>query len=101
MMRLSKAKIRGLALSTLFFLVACASTPEPEIDEHQVTTANPAELQEAEVTQAETEYTAEPKGFDGNVLLNNAPAKQILNSLESVADTLNVLSFGIFAAERT
>lgn len=100
-MRLSKAKIRGLALSSLFFLVACSSTPEQEIDVHQITAENHAELQEAEVTQTETEYTSEPKGIDGNVLLDNAPVKQILNSLESVADTLNVLSFGIFAAERT
>lgn len=33
----------------------------------------------------------------GEVLLNNEPTKQVIKSIESVTDTFNIITFGIFA----
>ena len=33
----------------------------------------------------------------GELLLNNEPTKQVIKSIESVTDTFNIITFGIFA----
>jgi hypothetical protein len=40
------------------------------------------------------------KGFDGRLLLENEPTKQVLNSLESLGETLNSLSILMFAGDK-
>jgi len=90
-----------VSLFSLLFLVACTSTPREEALEPTIATESHSETHQENVIQKTDDNEPESKGISGNILLDNAPTKQILNSLESVADTLNVLSFGIFAAERT
>ncbi|MBN3492472.1 hypothetical protein [Vibrio neptunius] len=77
---------------------ACTSTANMPSD-------NKAQESAAEDTRAvtvtPTNSPPEPKskGIDGQVLIDNEPTRQILSSLESVTDTLNILTFGIFAGE--
>ncbi|MGR5211480.1 hypothetical protein ACPV4A_13085 [Vibrio rotiferianus] len=40
------------------------------------------------------------KGFDGRLLLENEPTKQVLKSLESLGETLNSLSILMFAGDK-
>ena len=91
---------------TKFFLLfsfcctatACASTEDIFSDkvteEHIVEETTDIK----EVTTAD-KPESKGKGIDGQALLDNEPTRQILSSLESVTDTLNVLTFGIFAGE--
>ncbi|NRF25426.1 hypothetical protein HRJ45_10390 [Vibrio coralliilyticus] len=91
---------------TKFFLLfsfcctatACASTEDISSDkvteEHIVEETTDIK----EVTAAD-KPESKGKGIDGQALLDNEPTRQILSSLESVTDTLNVLTFGIFAGE--
>ncbi|CAK2146133.1 hypothetical protein F0248_02970 [Vibrio crassostreae] len=58
---------------------------EPEVHSSQVT-----------AKQDEVEIDNE-KGLGSYLLLNNEPTKKVIKSLEGVTDTLNVLTFGIFA----
>ncbi|MEZ9159996.1 hypothetical protein AB4169_17105 [Vibrio lentus] len=48
------------------------------------------------VTQDKVE-TDNEKGLGSYLLLNNEPTKKVIKSLEGVTDTLNILTFGIFA----
>ncbi|WP_139686038.1 hypothetical protein [Vibrio tasmaniensis] len=41
--------------------------------------------------------TDNEKGLGSYLLLNNEPTKKVIKSLEGVTDTLNILTFGIFA----
>ncbi|MGY3689509.1 hypothetical protein ACXAAV_22740 [Vibrio coralliilyticus] len=91
---------------TKFFLLfsfcctatACASTED--ISSEKVTEEHIVEetTDIKEVTAAD-KPESKGKGIDGQALLDNEPTRQILSSLESVTDTLNVLTFGIFAGE--
>ncbi|MBW3696198.1 hypothetical protein EK599_10850 [Vibrio sp. T187] len=90
-----------MALISLLFLAACTSTPKTEPEVQMVVETQDSESLKEQAVQTELEHEPDTKGIDGHVILDNEPAKLILNSIESVADTLNVLSFGIFAAGRT
>ena len=48
------------------------------------------------MTQDKVE-TDNEKGLGSYLLLNNEPTKKVIKSLEGVTDTLNILTFGIFA----
>lgn len=58
---------------------------EPEVHSSQVA---------AKQDEVETDNE---KGLGSYLLLNNEPTKKVIKSLEGVTDTLNVLTFGIFA----
>ncbi|EOB4120318.1 TPA: hypothetical protein ACMDVU_000679 [Vibrio parahaemolyticus] len=47
------------------------------------------------------EQQYEGKSFDGRILLDNEPTKQVLSSLESLGETLNSLSILMFAGDKT
>ncbi|MFS1947948.1 hypothetical protein BCU64_011930 [Vibrio lentus] len=49
-----------------------------------------------QVTQDKVE-TDNEKGLGSYLLLNNEPTRKVIKSLEGVTDTLNILTFGIFA----
>ncbi|CAK2141075.1 hypothetical protein [Vibrio crassostreae] len=49
-----------------------------------------------QVTEDKVE-TDNEKGLGSYLLLNNEPTKKVIKSLEGVTDTLNILTFGIFA----
>ncbi|CAK1863032.1 conserved exported hypothetical protein [Vibrio crassostreae] len=52
----------------------------------------------SQVTAKQDEVeTDNEKGLGSYLLLNNEPTKKVIKSLEGVTDTLNVLTFGIFA----
>lgn len=91
---------------TKFFLMfsfccaATACTSTENISSDKVTEEHIVEetTDIKEVTAAD-KPESKGKGIDGQALLDNEPTRQILSSLESVTDTLNVLTFGIFAGE--
>lgn len=64
------------------------ASEEPEAHSSQVT---------AKQVTADTVETDNEKGLGSYLLLNNEPTKKVIKSLEGVTDTLNVLTFGIFA----
>lgn len=94
-----KTKLMVL-LSGLLVSASCLSAYEissEEMSEEQVVES--ATLDES--TIACTEEDCEGKGFDGRILLDNEPTKQVLSSLESLGETLNSLSFLMFAGDKT
>ncbi|SUP92074.1 Uncharacterised protein [Vibrio owensii] len=94
-----KTKLMVL-LSGLLVSASCLSADEisaEEMSEEQV--VENAALDESAV--ACTEEHCEGKGFDGRILLDNEPTKQVLSSLESLGETLNSLSFLMFAGDKT
>lgn len=94
-----KTKLMVL-LSGLLVSASCLSADEissEEMSEEQVVES--ATLDES--TIACTEEDCEGKGFDGRILLDNEPTKQVLSSLESLGETLNSLSFLMFAGDKT
>ncbi|MCG9640124.1 hypothetical protein L1D22_09440 [Vibrio sp. Isolate34] len=57
-----------------------------------------SEAHSSQVTAKQDEVeTDNEKGLGSYLLLNNEPTKKVIKSLEGVTDTLNVLTFGIFA----
>ncbi len=57
-----------------------------------------SEAYSSQVTAKQDEVeTDNEKGLGSYLLLNNEPTKKVIKSLEGVTDTLNVLTFGIFA----
>ena len=57
-----------------------------------------SEVHSSQVTAKQDEVeTDNEKGLGSYLLLNNEPTKKVIKSLEGVTDTLNVLTFGIFA----
>ncbi|WP_210472809.1 hypothetical protein [Vibrio crassostreae] len=57
-----------------------------------------SEVNSSQVTAKQDEVeTDNEKGLGSYLLLNNEPTKKVIKSLEGVTDTLNVLTFGIFA----
>lgn len=94
-----KTKLMVL-LSGLLVSASCLSADEissEEMSEEQV--VENAVLEESAI--ACTEEHCEGKGFDGRILLDNEPTKQVLSSLESLGETLNSLSFLMFAGDKT
>ncbi|WP_061007788.1 hypothetical protein [Vibrio sp. CUB2] len=94
-----KTKLMVL-LSGLLVSASCLSADEissEEMSEEQVVES--AALDESAI--ACTEEHCEGKGFDGRILLDNEPTKQVLSSLESLGETLNSLSFLMFAGDKT
>ncbi|MCC4855243.1 hypothetical protein CSB62_17620 [Vibrio splendidus] len=57
---------------------------------------NVSKVAAKQVTQDKVE-TDNEKGLGSYLLLNNEPTKKVIKSLEGVTDTLNILTFGIFA----
>ncbi|TWD33458.1 hypothetical protein FB440_11760 [Vibrio crassostreae] len=56
------------------------------------------ETHSSQVTAKQDEVeTDNEKGLGSYLLLNNEPTKKVIKSLEGVTDTLNILTFGIFA----
>ncbi|MFA0115065.1 hypothetical protein AB4407_15535 [Vibrio sp. 10N.261.46.E11] len=51
----------------------------------------------AKQVTADIVETDNEKGLGSYLLLNNEPTKKVIKSLKGVTDTLNVLTFGIFA----
>ena len=93
-----KTKLMVL-LSGLLVSASCLSADEiasEEMSEEQV--VENAALDESAI--ACTEEHCEGKGFDGRILLDNEPTKQVLSSLESLGETLNSLSFLMFAGDK-
>ncbi|WP_199453180.1 hypothetical protein [Vibrio owensii] len=94
-----KTKLMVL-LSGLLVSASCLSADEiasEEMSEEQV--VENSVLDESAI--ACTEEHCERKGFDGRILLDNEPTKQVLSSLESLGETLNSLSFLMFAGDKT
>ncbi|WP_286300962.1 hypothetical protein [Vibrio apostichopi] len=57
-----------------------------------------SEVHSSQITAKQGEVeTDNEKGLGSYLLLNNEPTKKVIKSLEGVTDTLNVLTFGIFA----
>lgn len=94
--------------------VIAESTDETSADLVQDTSANvkaeaepvseafeDSEVHSSQVTAkqvtADTVETDNEKGLGSYLLLNNEPTKKVIKSFEGVTDTLNVLTFGIFA----
>ena len=59
------------------------------------------ELTSTETSQITAKHAADEhdseKGIGNYFLQNNEPTKKVIKSLEGVTDTLNILTFGIFA----
>lgn len=94
-----KTKLMVL-LSGLLVSASCLSADEissEEMSEEPI--VENAVLDESAI--ACTEEHCEGKGFDGRILLDNEPTKQVLSSLESLGETLNSLSFLMFAGDKT
>ncbi|WP_045406105.1 hypothetical protein [Vibrio jasicida] len=85
----------GLLISS-FCVSANEFAPEESLAEEQVTNENTIE----ENAQACSEESCTGKGFDGRILLENEPTKQVLSSLESLGETLNSLSILMFAGDK-
>lgn len=85
---------RFVSFGLLISLVGCASQSEQK-DSENVLNQPDVEIKE-ELAQPEPGA----RGVNSDIILNNEPTKQVLTALESVADTLNVLSLGIFAGSR-
>ncbi|MFA0012361.1 hypothetical protein AB4391_03260 [Vibrio lentus] len=91
--------------------VIAESTDETSADLVQDTSANvkaeaepvseafeDSEVHSSQVIAKQDEVeTDNEKGLGSYLLLNNEPTKKVIKSFEGVTDTLNVLTFGIFA----
>ncbi|WP_199459426.1 hypothetical protein [Vibrio owensii] len=94
-----KTKLMVL-LSGLLVSASCLSADEIAFEEmSEEPIVENAVLDESAI--ACTEEHCEGKGFDGRILLDNEPTKQVLSSLESLGETLNSLSFLMFAGDKT
>ncbi|MFS1467385.1 hypothetical protein BCU33_015110 [Vibrio lentus] len=67
-----------------------------EAPQANATQGNASQVHDSQVTQDKVE-TDNEKGLGSYLLLNNEPTKKVIKSLEGVTDTLNILTFGIFA----
>ncbi|MCR9938870.1 hypothetical protein NB618_20940 [Vibrio antiquarius] len=86
-------KIKWLVvLSGLFVSTDCLSTDDLVMDDNST--------QEPQAGMCD-EDQCEGKRFDGRILLDNEPTKQVLSSLESLGETLNSLSILMFAGDKT
>ncbi|EHU0318416.1 hypothetical protein [Vibrio parahaemolyticus] len=81
-----------VVLGGLFVSTACFSADNLAMDDNST--------QEPQA-DAYNEQQYEGKSFDGRILLDNEPTKQVLSSLESLGETLNSLSILMFAGDKT
>ncbi|OAJ93458.1 hypothetical protein [Vibrio bivalvicida] len=81
-------------LSLLSPLIGCSSTNETLAPE-DVVSQTPYTIEKEASDQEPMQ-----KSIDAQVLLDTEPTRQILTAVESLTDTLNVLSFGIFAGSK-
>ncbi|MCF9076076.1 hypothetical protein J7937_01730 [Vibrio parahaemolyticus] len=81
-----------VVLGGLFVSTACLSADDLAIDDNSA--------QEPQAGMCD-EDQCEGKRFDGRILLDNEPTKQVLSSLESLGETLNSLSILMFAGDKT
>ena len=79
-------------LGGLIVSSSCFASSESLIED--ATSEEPQEL-------ACSEEHCEGKGFDGRLLLENEPTKQVLSSIESISKTLNAMSILMFAGDKT
>lgn len=77
-----------VVLGGLFVSTACFSADNLAMDDNST-------------QEPRNEQQYEGKSFDGRILLDNEPTKQILSSLESLGETLNSLSILMFAGDKT
>ena len=70
--------------------------PQANATQGSASQVHDSQVTAKQVTQDEVE-TDNEKGLGSYLLLNNEPTKKVIKSLEGVTDTLNVLTFGIFA----
>lgn len=89
-------------LSLLVSLVGCSTTKEQQPPEEIVNQSTLTVEEQVPKQEQEPEQEQEPNtsSIDSKVLLDNQPTRQVLTALESVTDTLNILSFGIFAGSK-
>ncbi|RTZ17685.1 hypothetical protein EJ063_02550 [Vibrio aquaticus] len=74
-------------------------TPDDQSKAKAESSHEPAEIakaKEAPQTKSHSKSNSS-KSSSEHYLLNNEPTKQVMKSLEDVADTLNLVTFGIFA----
>lgn len=81
-----------IMLGGLIVSSSCLASSESLIED-----ATSVESQELECS----EEHCEGKGFDGRLLLENEPTKQVLSSIESISKTLNAMSILMFAGDKT
>ncbi|HGS5016425.1 TPA: hypothetical protein ACMDQC_001394 [Vibrio parahaemolyticus] len=81
-----------VVLGGLFVSTACLSADDLAIDDNS--TQDPQ-------SDACNEQQYEGKSFDGRILLDNEPTKQVLSSRESLSETLNSLNILMFAGDKT
>ncbi|MDN4705231.1 hypothetical protein [Vibrio parahaemolyticus] len=83
-----------VVLGGLFVSTACLSLSADDLAIDDNSTQEPQ-------ADACNEQQYEGKSFDGRILLDNEPTKQVLSSLESLGETLNSLSILMFAGDKT
>ena len=70
--------------------------PQANATQGNASQVHDSQVTAKQVTQDKVE-TDNEKGLGSYLLLNNEPTKKVIKSLEGVTDTLNILTFGIFA----
>ncbi|MFS1859715.1 hypothetical protein BCU54_001175 [Vibrio lentus] len=70
--------------------------PQANATQGSASQVHDSQVTAKQVAQDKVE-TDNEKGLGSYLLLNNEPTKKVIKSLEGVADTLNILTFGIFA----
>jgi hypothetical protein len=68
-------------------------TISSESNQQHSSTVNPFEQHDPE----NQSWSNAGNSSAGELLLNNEPTKQVIKSIESVTDTFNIITFGIFA----
>ncbi|MEZ9700224.1 hypothetical protein AB4455_18205 [Vibrio sp. 10N.261.46.E12] len=106
---------------SLFFLTACSSTSNHQLDDETLSTEDtmsksveeesiletstdanaetsvePSQVVATETTESDAKSDGE-KGIGSYFIRHNKPTKTVIKSLEGVTDALNVMTFGIFA----
>ncbi|PML55194.1 hypothetical protein [Vibrio lentus] len=76
-------------------------TESVEASQANATQGSASQVHDSQVTAKQVAQdkveTDNEKGLGSYLLLNNEPTKKVIKSLEGVTDTLNILTFGIFA----
>ncbi|MEZ9243955.1 hypothetical protein AB4179_06890 [Vibrio lentus] len=70
--------------------------PQANATQGSASQVHDSQVTAKQVTEDKVE-TDNEKGLGSYLLLNNEPTKKVIKSLEGVTDTLNILTFGIFA----
>ncbi|MFS1922022.1 hypothetical protein [Vibrio lentus] len=73
-----------------------ANATQGSVSQTHASEVHVSQVTAKQVTEDKVE-TDNEKGLGSYLLLNNEPTKKVIKSLEGVTDTLNILTFGIFA----